>query len=200
MGLRRGGLAEVQGQAPEGAGDPPPSRRGGGAQTVGDPRAERGMDLPLSVHLERAHRQNRRPRDCEEGGPGCGDRGTVSPHPSPHLGNDASRGYERPAYRAGVPRTFFPGRHGHLHAGPAYPSSRSGGPPDLRRYSARTAMSSSICWFRVRWLNWHPALAISAVRTLTPTANRITSVSDMVRDFRTPISRFQRLLVSLATR
>src|SRR6266542_942762 len=179
MGLRRGGLAEVQGQASEGAGDPTSPRRDGGAEKVGSPRAERGVDLPLSLQLESATVQNHRPGDREKGRAGRGDRGVVSPHPSAHLGNDASRGHERPTNRAGIPGTFFPGRHGHLYADPPYPSSRSGEPPDLRRSSDRTAISSSICWFRVRWLHWHPALAISAVRTLTPTANRITSVSDM---------------------
>src|SRR6266542_2905929 len=159
---------------------------------MGGPRAERGVDLPLPLQLEPALVQNHRPGDREKGGAGGGDRGVVPAHPSAHLGNDASRGYQRPTDRPGVPGTLFPGRHGDLHADPSYPSSGSGEPPDLRRYNSdRTAISSSICWFRVRWLSWHPALAINAVRTLTPTANRITSVSDMGARFshaRHPVS------------
>ena len=159
---------------------------------MGSPRTERGVDLPLSLQLEPAPVQNHRPGDREEGGAGCRDRGVVSPHPSAYLGNDASRGYQRPTNGSRIPGTLFPSRHGNLHADPSYPSSGSGEPPDLRRYNSdRIAISSSICWFRVRWLNWHPALAISAVRTLTPTANKITSVSDMgARILACPLSRF----------
>src|SRR6266545_7844966 len=115
---------------------------------MGSPRTERGVGLPLSLQLEPTPVQNYRAGGRKKGGAGRGDRGIVSPHPSAHLGNDATRGYQRPADRAGVLGTFLPSRHGHLHADPSYPSSRSGEPPDLRRSSDRTAISSSICWFR----------------------------------------------------
>src|SRR6266511_1660016 len=92
------------------------------AQEMGSPRTERGVDLPLSLQLEPAPVQNHRPGDREEGGAGCRDRGAVSPHPSAYLGNDASRGYQRPTNGSRIPGTLFPSRHGNLHADPSYPS------------------------------------------------------------------------------